>query len=288
MIRQVRSLTITFLFLSVPIWAQTNSKQKALTSDAVVRMVRSGQSTASIIEQIQNSERAFDVWSPNFTTDMKQKGVPQVVINEMVENQIMYRRDPALPAAMLGNLDVRNMLAAGTPASVIVEKIEDSLCDFDTSPAALTRLKRNGVPPSVIVAMIRASGAAPSELTDARYLAYFPACSDFLSAAKAATSVDWLVANIQSVKDGVNRCGGDPDVKRSPRGTDALVAEVATLALPLLAQRSDAYEQLLSQYNQLADRYNALRGAILVQHLQPTIPPFACTAVGETTVCYPF
>lgn len=286
--RQVRSLTITFLLLSAPIWAQSPSKQTTLTADDVIRMIHSGQRTASIIEMIQNSARGFDVWSPNFTADMKQKGVPQVIINEMIENQIMYRDGPSLPAAMLRNLDVRDMLAAGTLASVIVEKIKDSPSNFDTSPAALGRLKRNGVPSSVVVAMIQAS-SGPRVLTDADYLAQFPSCSDFVNAVAASLNdSDWLDANLQAAMADVKRCMDDPDANASPRGPDATRAEVAKLLLVTFKKELNEYQQLQTQYNQLADQYNALRGAVIAQHFQSTFPPFVCTTANDSVVCEPY
>lgn len=64
-------------------------------------------------------------------------------------------------APPLSNNDVVSMVKAGLPADVIVAKIQTSACRFDTSPAALEKLKAEEVPASVILAVVR--GFAPSK-----------------------------------------------------------------------------------------------------------------------------
>jgi hypothetical protein len=66
--------------------------------------------------------------------------------------------------APLMNQDVVSMLKAGLPADVVVAKIKTSSCHFDTSPTALEKLKADGVPGDVMLAMVKASdnGKAPS------------------------------------------------------------------------------------------------------------------------------
>jgi hypothetical protein len=54
----------------------------------------------------------------------------------------------------LSNQDVLDMLRAGVSAEVIVAKIRNTNCSFDTSPAALKELKAAGVPDSVLLAMV--------------------------------------------------------------------------------------------------------------------------------------
>jgi hypothetical protein len=56
----------------------------------------------------------------------------------------------------LSNNDVLNMHKAGLPAEVLVAKIRSSLCDFDTSPAALGALKSAGIADSIILSMVEA------------------------------------------------------------------------------------------------------------------------------------
>lgn len=59
-------------------------------------------------------------------------------------------------ARPLSNNDVLNMHKAGLPAEVLVAKIRSSLCDFDTSPAALGTIKSAGIADSVILSMVEA------------------------------------------------------------------------------------------------------------------------------------
>lgn len=53
--------------------------------------------------------------------------------------------------------DVMTMTKAGLPAEVVVAKIKVSSTKFDTSPSALAELKKDGVPDSVILAMVEGS-----------------------------------------------------------------------------------------------------------------------------------
>ena len=59
-------------------------------------------------------------------------------------------------ARPLSNNDVLNMHKVGLPAEVLVAKIRSSLCDFDTSPAALGALKSAGIADSIILSMVEA------------------------------------------------------------------------------------------------------------------------------------
>jgi uncharacterized protein YgiM (DUF1202 family) len=71
------------------------------------------------------------------------------------------REDVNLP---LNNRNVLNMHGMRLSTDVIIAKIKSSQCDFDTSPAALQKLKLAGLPDNVIQAMIQAptASAAPA------------------------------------------------------------------------------------------------------------------------------
>jgi hypothetical protein len=61
------------------------------------------------------------------------------------------------------------MVKAGLSADVIAAKIRNSRCDCDTSPATLMKLKADGIPDSVVLAMVEATKpAVPTGLTDIR------------------------------------------------------------------------------------------------------------------------
>lgn len=71
---------------------------------------------------------------------------------------------PGEPAkAGLTNADILAMLKAGIGEDTIVVAIEKGPNQLDTSPAALIELKRQGVPESVMKAMLRASIADSGE-----------------------------------------------------------------------------------------------------------------------------
>lgn len=58
--------------------------------------------------------------------------------------------------APLRNRDVLEMVKANVSAEIIVAKIRASVCDFETTPAALQQLKADGVPDAVLLAMVMA------------------------------------------------------------------------------------------------------------------------------------
>ncbi|MFZ0523204.1 MAG: hypothetical protein WAL95_19395 [Candidatus Acidiferrales bacterium] len=70
----------------------------------------------------------------------------------------------AAPAAAtelpLNNRDILNMRGMRLSDGVILGKIKSSKCDFDTSPAALQKLRWAGLPDQVILAMIQAPHAS--------------------------------------------------------------------------------------------------------------------------------
>jgi S1-C subfamily serine protease len=75
-------------------------------------------------------------------------------------------QETAKPAS-LTNAQVAGMLKAGLSPEIVVAKIRASTCRFDTSPAALEHLKAEGVPQSVLLAMIRASAPAEKQSNSA-------------------------------------------------------------------------------------------------------------------------
>lgn len=59
----------------------------------------------------------------------------------------------------LTNDDVVAMVKSGLASEIIVAKIKNTDCKFDTSPGALKDLKESGVPEAVILAMVQAPSA---------------------------------------------------------------------------------------------------------------------------------
>jgi len=59
------------------------------------------------------------------------------------------------------NSDVIEMSRAGVQPSVILAKIKNSACKFDTSPSALVTLKESGVADEVLLEMVRNPNRAP-------------------------------------------------------------------------------------------------------------------------------
>jgi hypothetical protein len=76
----------------------------------------------------------------------------------IVLSAICLRSGP-LQERVLKNGDILDMQAAGFTEAVINAKIKNSSCQFDTTPAALTRLKNASVPQSVLLEMINCKGS---------------------------------------------------------------------------------------------------------------------------------
>jgi hypothetical protein len=74
---------------------------------------------------------------------------------------------PSESAPLLSNVNVMKMQGARQSPDAIIAKINASRCDFDTSPAALHRLKLSGVSDRIILAMMHAPGAFPAAPPDA-------------------------------------------------------------------------------------------------------------------------
>jgi len=66
-------------------------------------------------------------------------------------------------SAELTNEDIIGLVKAGLSADIILAKIRTSACDFDTSPAALEKLKASEVPANVILAMVNRSASNGAE-----------------------------------------------------------------------------------------------------------------------------
>jgi len=65
--------------------------------------------------------------------------------------------------APLTNADIVTMVKAKLPSAIIIEKINNSSCLFDTFPSVLAELKYKGVPDEVLMAMVKAPhGIRPS------------------------------------------------------------------------------------------------------------------------------
>ena len=77
-------------------------------------------------------------------------------IKEEMGNQSGAASPQSKPQVALTNGDVVGMVKAGIGAEIIVAKIKNASCSFDTSPAALKELKDAGVPESAILAMVQA------------------------------------------------------------------------------------------------------------------------------------
>ncbi len=77
-------------------------------------------------------------------------------IKQEIANQTGPQTTESKTQTSLTNSDVLAMVKAGIGAEIIVAKIKNSTCSFDTSPAALKQLKDASVPDSVVLTMVQA------------------------------------------------------------------------------------------------------------------------------------
>jgi TPR repeat protein len=75
---------------------------------------------------------------------------------------VLAQNTGAPQPAVLTNTDIEQMVATGLSADVIRAKIANSQCQFDTSTAALVKLKAAKVPDAIVVAMLSAASSTPA------------------------------------------------------------------------------------------------------------------------------
>lgn len=73
------------------------------------------------------------------------------------KKQVTQSQSATQAVQPLTNNDVSGMIKAGLQPDIVSAKIKSSPCKFDTSPTALEKLKEDGVPSDVILAMVQAS-----------------------------------------------------------------------------------------------------------------------------------
>jgi hypothetical protein len=89
---------------------------------------------------------------------------PVPVAEQPIERPVVAR--PSEPAPLLTNVNVMKMQGAHLSPDAIITRLNASRCDFDTSPAALHRLKLSGVSDRIILAMMHAPAAFPAPTPD--------------------------------------------------------------------------------------------------------------------------
>lgn len=91
------------------------------------------------------------------------------VVSAQEAAKIVHLSQPAVTA--LNNQDVLRMVKADFMPETVIAQIKSSPCNFATTPAALQHLKEEGVPDSVIVAMVMAPKLAVDKNHSAKTLA---------------------------------------------------------------------------------------------------------------------
>jgi hypothetical protein len=80
--------------------------------------------------------------------------------SQPMERPVVAR--PSESALLLTNVNVMKMQGAHLSPDAIITRLNAARCDFDTSPAALHRLKQSGVSDRIILAMMHSPAAFPA------------------------------------------------------------------------------------------------------------------------------
>jgi hypothetical protein len=98
--------------------------------------------------------------TPSEPTESGPAAAPVASASQPLERFAVAR--PSESAALLTNVNVMKMQSAHMSPDAIITRLNAARCDFDTSPAALHRLKQSGVSDRIILAMIHAPAAFPA------------------------------------------------------------------------------------------------------------------------------
>jgi hypothetical protein len=97
--------------------------------------------------------------TPSEPTESGPTAAPVASTSQPLERPVVAR--PSESAVLLTNVNVMKMQGAHMSPDAIIMRLNAALCDFDTSPVALHRLKQSGVSDRIILAMMHAPAAFP-------------------------------------------------------------------------------------------------------------------------------
>ncbi len=100
------------------------------------------------------------------TTPIQAKTRPESGVSSEVTGEQPLTTSTTSSTGQLQNSDVVQLVKAGLSTEIVLAKIRTSKSSFDTSPAALQQLKGNGVPDSLILAMIEKGANIPTQETN--------------------------------------------------------------------------------------------------------------------------
>jgi TonB family protein len=158
--RMILPLVCLLSLFNTAIRGQTRTSSRALTDRDVVSLVKAGVGAQIILAKIGKSACDFDT-SPAALEQLKVEKVPDKVSLALIDCRSSENVHSHARRSALTNGDVVSLVKAGVGAQIILAKIHNSSCNFDTSPAALERLKVEKVPDKVSLAMIDCSPSEP-------------------------------------------------------------------------------------------------------------------------------
>lgn len=112
--------------------------------------------------------------------------LPLVLVSTLLLSSIPFAF--AQDITPLTNNDIVTMVRAKLPAALIIEKINNSSCAFDTFPSVLAELKYKGVPDDVLMVMVQAPHGGRVAKSVPKAVATGPDTMSSTSAAGPATN----------------------------------------------------------------------------------------------------
>ena len=135
------------------------AKNGELTNEDIIQLTKTGNQPWFIIKKIQNTDCLFDL-SDVALKNLLSNNVSLTVIDEMkhkirpVASQDEITNKKA-PSEKLNNESIIQLTQIGLEPSVIINKIQNSINDFDISTSGLMELKFKGVAKEVINEMVK-------------------------------------------------------------------------------------------------------------------------------------
>lgn len=146
----------TCLFFSASVAIAQKAKTTATNAD-VVELSKAGMPESTIVLALGQSETNFDT-STKALIGLRKQNVSNEILAAMLrlqmKNNFLNPVDKKTKN-FLTNADVVEMTKAGIAENVIILAIPQSNYDFDTSTKSLIELRKQGVSPKVLEAMLR-------------------------------------------------------------------------------------------------------------------------------------
>ena len=170
-------LILTFLLLAGSfVFAHPQQEtMPRLTNKQILEMTKAGLPAEVIITKIKTSRCNFDT-DPALLAEMKQKGVPNEVLQAMIEApygppkvrsttepEATTRAEASSPTPVLTNDSILKLAKSGLSEDLIVNMVNTQSGNYKLGADEVLQLKKEGVTDKIISAMLHKTSGAPSD-----------------------------------------------------------------------------------------------------------------------------